>query len=64
MRVPLGTQCRLKIRLKLLIIFKGKIGIDFILIDIASLMGRGLFFPLFSTNMSPLTGRYFVNRVD
>ncbi|MDR3198468.1 MAG: hypothetical protein LBU34_11425 [Planctomycetaceae bacterium] len=48
----------------MLIIFKGKIGIDFILIDIASLMGRGLFFPLFSTNMSPLTGRYFVNRVD
>ncbi|MDR3197677.1 MAG: hypothetical protein LBU34_07375 [Planctomycetaceae bacterium] len=44
-------------KLKPLIMFKNKT-------NIASLTGRGLFFTPFSTNISPLTGRCFVNRVD
>ncbi|MDR3197926.1 MAG: hypothetical protein LBU34_08680 [Planctomycetaceae bacterium] len=44
-------------KLKPFIMFKNKT-------DIASLTGRGLFFTPFSTNMPPLTGQCFVNRVD
>jgi hypothetical protein len=57
MRVPLGTQCQMETKLKPFIMFKNKT-------DIASLTGRGLFFTPFSTNMPPLTGQCFVNRVD